>query len=79
MDFTLEIIGVILGFSTLMTVIITKHLRSQTNNKTKMLQQQFELEKIKQENYLLETERLRLELEKMKLEAPKDEFLIHRD
>lgn len=38
-----------------------------------MVQDQLELEKLKHQNYLIETEKMRLELEKqIQLEAPKD-------
>ncbi|WP_301335728.1 hypothetical protein [Bacillus sp. FJAT-27445] len=38
-----------------------------------MVKDQLELEKLKHENYLIETEKMRLELEKTLLATPKDE------
>ncbi|MBW8352027.1 hypothetical protein K0H71_21735 [Bacillus sp. IITD106] len=54
--------------------IITEHLRSSANIKAKIVQDQLELEKMKHENYLLETQKLKLELERMQLEQSKDEI-----
>ena len=45
------------------TAIITEHLQKQSKIKNKSIKEELELEKIKQENYLLETEKLRLELQ----------------
>lgn len=45
------------------TALITEHLQKQSKNKNKYIKEELELEKVKQENYLLETERLRLELQ----------------
>ncbi len=42
--------------------------------KGKFIQDQLELEKLKHENFLLETEKLRLELEQMQLEQPKEDM-----
>ncbi|MCJ7842300.1 hypothetical protein MUB24_15635 [Lederbergia sp. NSJ-179] len=53
--------------------IITDHIQSSAKIKGKFIQDQLELEKLKHENYLLETEKLKLELEKMQLNAPKEE------
>ncbi|WP_233710996.1 hypothetical protein [Lederbergia citrisecunda] len=53
--------------------IITDHLRSSANIKGKFIQDQLELEKMKHQNYLLETEKLKLELERMQLESSKEE------
>ncbi len=61
------IIAVVLIFSIPIIDMILDHVRKQSVMKQKLLEEQLELEKIKHENYLLETEKLRLELEKMKL------------
>jgi len=53
--------------------IITDHLQSSAKIKGKFIQDQLELEKMKHENYLLETEKLKLELERMQLEHSKEE------
>lgn len=43
------------------------------------MEKELELEKLKNENFLLETEKMRLELQKMELDGPKDEWVISRD
>ena len=53
--------------------IITDHLSSSAKIKGKFIQDQLELEKMKHQNYLLETEKLKLELERMQLESSKEE------
>lgn len=70
------LVAVIMIFSIPIIGIITDHLQKQSKYKHQMIQDQLELEKIKQQNFLLETEKMRLELEKMQLEAPKDELKI---
>jgi len=64
-------IAVVMVFSIPIIAIITDHFQKQTKMKQKMLQDELELEKLKHENYLLETQKLRLELEnQLKLEDP---------
>ena len=41
-----------------------------------MIQGELELEKLKHQNYLIETERMRLELEQMKLDEPQDKIKL---
>ncbi|MDG5473815.1 hypothetical protein P6709_18990 [Jeotgalibacillus sp. ET6] len=45
------------------TGIITDHLQKQAKNKRKAIKEEYELEKLKHENFLLETEKLRLQLD----------------
>lgn len=59
-----ETIAVILVFSIPIIAIITSHLQKQTKLKQKFIQEELQLEKLKHENFLLETEKLRLELQK---------------
>lgn len=66
MDFFM-IIGIVA-----ITGIITDHLQTQTKNKRKMIKEEVELEKLKHENYLLETERLRLELDRRSQDQPNE-------
>lgn len=61
------IIGVIAVVS-----IITEHLQSQSKLKVEAMREEFELEKIKQGNYLLENEKMRLELEQAKQQLSLD-------
>ncbi|GHH97968.1 hypothetical protein [Neobacillus kokaensis] len=61
MIFGIPIIAILGGYS-------TKKAKLQAE----MVKDQLELEKLKHQNYLIETEKMRLELEKIKLESPKD-------
>ncbi|WP_099355639.1 hypothetical protein [Fredinandcohnia onubensis] len=70
------LVTVVMIFSIPLVAIITSHFQTQSKYKHKMIQDELELEKLKHDNYLLETEKMRVELEKMKLEAPKDETKI---
>ncbi|HLR09852.1 MAG TPA: hypothetical protein VK120_00505 [Sporosarcina sp.] len=49
------------------TGIITTHQRKMARIKQETIEQEIELEKLKQQNYIAETENLRLELEQKKL------------
>lgn len=60
-------IAVIMVFSIPITAIVTSHLRKQTKLKHNFIQEELQLEKLKHDNYLLETEKLRLELQKQLL------------
>lgn len=62
-----DIIIAVMALSIPIVAIITAHIRKNTKIKSGLLKEQIELEKLKQENFLLETEKLRLELEKMQL------------
>jgi hypothetical protein len=68
-------IAVIMIFSIPIIAILTGNSQNQNKIKHKMIQDQLELEKLKHENYLIETEKMKLELEQMKLEQPKDKFM----
>lgn len=72
------LVAVIMIFSIPLAAIITSHLETQTKLKHKMIESEVELERLKHENYVIETQKLRLELEQMKLEDAKKEqdFLI---
>lgn len=67
-------IAVIMIFGIPIIAIITSHLQKQSKIKANMVKDQLELEKLKHENYLIETEKMKLELEKMTLNSPKDEM-----
>ncbi|MBN8191290.1 hypothetical protein JI667_03930 [Bacillus sp. NTK074B] len=64
-------IAVIMIFSIPILGIITDHFQKQSKYKQKMLEDELELEKLKHENFVIETQKMRLELEKMNLEDPK--------
>lgn len=50
------------------TAIITEHKRKMLKVKADMLKDEIELEKMKQQNFIIETEKMKLELEQMKLD-----------
>ena len=58
-------IAVIMVFSIPIIAIVTSHFQKQAKIKQDMLKDQLELEKLKHENYLIETEKMRLQLEQM--------------
>ncbi|QED47924.1 hypothetical protein [Cytobacillus dafuensis] len=60
-------IAVIMIFSIPIIAIVTDHFQKQSKVKQKMIQDQLELERLKHENYLIETQKMRLELEKMQI------------
>ncbi|WP_340372273.1 hypothetical protein [Peribacillus sp. FSL E2-0218] len=66
-------ISVVMIFSIPIIAIITSHFQKQTEMKQSMLKDQLELEKLKHENFLLETEKMRLELDQMNFDQKKDE------
>jgi hypothetical protein len=53
--------------------ILSSHFQKQSKIKHDLIKDQLELEKLKHENYLIETEKMKLELERMKLESPNDD------
>jgi membrane protein insertase Oxa1/YidC/SpoIIIJ len=61
-------ISAILALSIPIIAILTTHFQKQTKLKHKMLIDAMELEKLKHQNFLIETEKMRLELDKMKIE-----------
>lgn len=65
-------IAVIMIFGIPIIAILTSHFQKQTKQKADMIKDQLELEKLKHQNYLIETEKMKLELEKMALENKKD-------
>lgn len=67
------LVAVIMIFSIPLAAIITSHLETQTKLKHKMIESEVELERLKHENYVIETQKLRLELEQMRLEDAKKE------
>ena len=50
------------------TAIITEHKQKMMKAKREMLSDELELEKLKQQNFIIETEKMKLELEQMKLD-----------
>lgn len=50
------------------TAIITDHKQKAIKFKADIIRQEIELEKLKQQNFIIETEKMKLELEQMKLD-----------
>ncbi|MBD7984456.1 hypothetical protein H9649_07685 [Sporosarcina sp. Sa2YVA2] len=50
------------------TAIIAEHKQKMLKVKAGMVKEEIELEKLKQQNYIIETEKMKLELEQMKLD-----------
>ncbi|QGQ45076.1 hypothetical protein [Metabacillus sediminilitoris] len=69
------LVAVVMTFSIPIIAILTHHFQRQSKTKHKMIKDELELEKLKHENYLIETEKLRLELQQ-KLVNPADERKI---
>ena len=63
------IIAVIMIFSIPIIAIVTNHFQKQSKIKQEMVKDQIKLEKLKHENYLIETEKMRLQLEQMNQET----------
>ena len=62
-------IAVIMIFSIPIIAIVTNHFQKQSKIKQEMVKDQITLEKLKHENYLIETEKMRLQLEQMNQET----------
>ncbi|MDN4606943.1 hypothetical protein QTL97_09165 [Sporosarcina thermotolerans] len=52
--------------------IITEHREKTLRYKTELVREELELEKLKQQNFIIETEKMKLELEQMKLDYTSD-------
>lgn len=48
--------------------IITEHKEKTSRIKAEIIRDEIELEKLKQQNFIVETEKMKLELEKMRLD-----------
>lgn len=72
-----SLVTVIMIFSIPIIGIITEAFNKNTKLKHKMLKDELELEKLKQDNFILETEKMRIELEQMKQQnnSTKDDLL----
>jgi hypothetical protein len=62
-------ITVIMVFSIPIVAIVTSHFQKQTKLKHRLIIDAMELEKLKHQNFLIETEKMKMELEKMKIEG----------
>lgn len=77
MFFVTGLITVIMIFSIPIIAIVTSHSQKQSKIKRDILRDEIELEKLKNENYLIETEKIKLELEQMKLGLTKEDPTLH--
>ncbi|MBO0586293.1 hypothetical protein [Sporosarcina sp. E16_8] len=60
------IVGLVMSVP--ITAIITDHQRRIVKIKGGFMRDEIELEKLKQQNFIMETEKMKIELEKMKLD-----------
>ncbi|QFF98846.1 hypothetical protein PB01_08370 [Psychrobacillus glaciei] len=67
-------IAVILIFSVPIIKTITKHFEHKEQIKGQRVNAELELEKLKYENFVIETEKMKLQLEQMKLESPVEDI-----
>ncbi|TFE01930.1 hypothetical protein [Jeotgalibacillus sp. R-1-5s-1] len=68
------LVAVIMIFSIPLAAVITDHFQKLAKLKNASIDKQLKLEQLKHENFLLETEKLRLELEKRHLlDSPSDQ------
>jgi hypothetical protein len=65
-----DMVMYIMIFSIPLVAIVTSHYQKIAKIKHNMIKDEIELERLKHENYLLETEKMKLELAQMKLESP---------
>lgn len=71
MNIVTGLVAVVMVFSIPLVAIITSHFQTQTKLKNKMIESEIELEKLKHENFVIETQKMRLQLEQLKLEDAK--------
>jgi hypothetical protein len=67
-------ITVIMVFSIPLVAILTSHYQRVAKIKHNMIKDEIELERLKHDNYLLETEKMKLEL--LNLESPLDKTKV---
>jgi competence protein ComGC len=69
--------AVIMIFAIPIIAIVTEHSKQKARIKLDTVKEELKLEELKNQNYLLETEKMKLELEQMRLEdAKQDPFII---
>ena len=79
MDDLIGLISVVMVFSIPLSAIWTTHLRKSQNIRAELIKDEIELEKLKYDNFLLETEKMRVELQQKQaslLESTTDPVLI---
>jgi len=65
-----DMVMYIMIFSIPLVAIVTSHYQKIAKIKHNMIKDEIELERLKHENFLLETEKMKIELNQMKLESP---------
>ncbi|TQR20743.1 hypothetical protein [Psychrobacillus vulpis] len=70
-------IAVILIFSIPILGTITSHFEKKAKINAEVVKDQLELEKLRHENFIIETEKMKLQLEQMKLESSKEVEFHH--
>lgn len=63
---SIVIVGLVMSVP--ITAIVTEHKRRIFKIKAEIVRDEIELERLKQQNFIIETEKMKLELEKMKLD-----------
>lgn len=71
---TTGMVVVILIFSVPIIKVVTKHLETKEQIKGERVKNELELEKLKYDNFVVETEKMKLELEQIRLESSNDEI-----
>lgn len=67
------IVGIVgLSMTVPITRLITSHLQTMAKIKGELIREEIKLEKLKQQNFIIETEKMKLDLEKMKLDYTSD-------
>lgn len=76
--YMLFIMGIVaISMTVPVTRLITDHLQKMSKIKGELVREEIELEQLKQQNYIIETEKMKLELEKMRIEyTPAQEDLM---
>lgn len=69
-------ITIIMVFSIPIVAILSSHFRKVAQIKHSMIKDEIQLERLKHENFLLETEKMKIELNQMKLNDPLDKTNI---
>lgn len=63
MEDFIGLVAIVMVFSIPLTAIWTTHLRKMQGMKSKVIKEEIELERLRYDNFLLETEKMRLDLQ----------------
>lgn len=69
-------IAVMMVFPIPIVAIVTNHFQKQTEIKKDILKDELELDKLKHENYIIETGKMGLELQQMKIGQDNEEITL---